>query len=155
MPQYSASIAPRSAIESIADFQFAVAFESEGLYLDAETVKNGVATLFDEPHRGFYCIAVENNTNTIVGCLQVLREWSDWRNNEMWSVHSMYVLPEYRRQGVFRKLFEYAVQKAKEEKILNIRIPVNRTNTVGKAVCSALGLETGAYTDFILTITDK
>ena len=35
------------------------------------------------------------------GCVMVTTEWSDWRNAAFWWIQSVYVVPEFRRCGVF------------------------------------------------------
>ncbi len=43
--------------EILADFQIAMALETEGVTLDRETVIRGIQGLFDVPARGYYLVA--------------------------------------------------------------------------------------------------
>ena len=80
-----------------------MALETENLKLDHATVIKGVTAVFDDPVKGKYWIA-ESNGNAI-GCLLTVPEWSDWRNGTVLWIHSVYVRPQLRKMGVFRKLY--------------------------------------------------
>jgi len=125
-------------IETIARFQVAMAAETEDYALDPETVDKGVRRMFAEPERGFYLLA--KNTGETVGGLLVLKEWSDWRNADVWWIHSLYVVPEHRRRGVFRRLMGEVERLAREAGAAGLRLYVERTNDTAKAVYSVLGM---------------
>lgn len=128
----------------IAGFQIKMAKESENLDLDAGLVQKGVSEIFQKPEKGFY-IAVKMEPDSPAGCLLIQREWSDWRNAEVWWIHSVYILPEYRQKGLFRKMFEYVEKLAEEQKIAGLRLYVDRSNKPAIKVYERLGMNGDHY----------
>jgi len=122
---------------TIARFQAAMARETENLELHPATVERGVRRVFESPERGFYVAA--GNAGGVVGCLLVLKEWSDWRDTDVWWIHSLYVLPEHRRRGVFRRMLGYVESLAEESGAAGVRLYVERRNAAAKAAYAALG----------------
>ena len=84
-------------VPTIAQFQIAMAWETENKRLDSDTVQTAVQAVMDDPSRGFYL--VNEVDGTVAGCLMITREWSDWRNTDIWYIQSVYVVPEARGQG--------------------------------------------------------
>src|SRR5215469_18366688 len=89
----------------IADFNVRLADESEALRLEPEVVQAGVDVLLKDPAKGVYYVA--EVTGAVAGQIMITYEWSDWRNGNLWWLQSVYVQPEFRRRGVFRRLFEH------------------------------------------------
>ena len=87
----------------IAKFQLKMAWETELLELDQAVVEAGVQKIFDEPVRGSYWVA--EHQGKLVGSLLVLFEWSDWRNGDVLWIHSVYISPEFRNFGIFKKMY--------------------------------------------------
>jgi ribosomal protein S18 acetylase RimI-like enzyme len=131
-------------IATIADYQLKMAFETEALKLDPETVNKGVSAVFDDPAKGKYWLAeVEGN---VVGCLLTVPEWSDWRNGTVLWIHSVYVLPDFRGQGVYRKLYQHLkdmVEKSSE--LRGLRLYVDKSNTKAQKVYEVLGMSGEHY----------
>ncbi|MDP4224141.1 MAG: GNAT family N-acetyltransferase, partial [Bacteroidota bacterium] len=90
---------------AIIDFQLKMAWETEKLELDRETVTKGVTSVFADESRGQYYVA--DADFQIVASLLITCEWSDWRNCNVWWFQSVYVLPDFRRQGIFRRMFNF------------------------------------------------
>ena len=65
-------------LDTIVDFNIAMAKETEDKDLDIEMVKLGVEAILTQNEMGFYLIA--ECTGLPVGQLMVTYEWSDWRN---------------------------------------------------------------------------
>lgn len=122
----------------IAGFQVAMAWETESMTLDPAVVREGVSRILREPHRGFY-VAARGAGGEPAGCLLVLREWSDWRNADVWWMHSVYVPPPLRNRGVFRKMFRYVEERAVSSGARGLRLYVEKKNRRAKAVYSRLG----------------
>jgi len=141
--EYTVGKASHGDAGTIARFQAAMARETEDFELDPPTVERGVLRVFESPERGFYVVA--RNAGDVVGCLLVLKEWSDWRDADVWWIHSLYVLPEHRRRGVFRKMLGYVESLAAESGAAGIRLYVERKNAAAKAVYAALGLTNEHY----------
>lgn len=143
----------RSDAGIIAQYNVALAHETEHLALDAERTLRGVHGMFDEPARGFYLVAEEDGA--VVGQLMITYEWSDWRNGVFWWIQSVYVRKEYRERKVFRSLYEKVTAMAKEQgNVCGIRLYVERDNTTAHAVYQKLGMHVTDYhlleVDFVL-----
>ena len=133
-------------LEAIVAGNIALADESEGVRLDAETLRAGVHAVLDGGAPGRYWVAEE--ANTVVGQLLITFEWSDWRNRMVWWIQSVYVAPTARRRGVFRALYDYAKRQAHAEGAGGLRLYVDVTNSRAQAVYSALGMKGDHYRVF-------
>ncbi len=98
-------------IQKLAENVKAMALESSQCNLDIDVVLAGVTHLFNKPDLGFYIVAEKDNK--IVGSLVIVYEWSDWWNGLHWWIHSVYIDPKHRRQGIYGKMYEFIVQEAK------------------------------------------
>jgi GNAT superfamily N-acetyltransferase len=134
-------------VEWIAEFQIEMAMESESFKLDPDTVRRGVRKIFDEPSFGFY-VSAKDEHGTPVGCLLLQREWSDWRNAEAWWIHSVYVIPPVRCQGVFTRMFDWAAALAKDSGIFCLRLYLDRGNKPARAVYERIGMDNRHYEMF-------
>ena len=138
----------RPAIEDdaqrIVDFQMGMAWESEALELDRPTLEQGVARVFSDSSKGTYWVAEAEGVLT--GMLLTMPEWSDWRNATVLWVHSVYVAPEARRQGVYRALYEHlhAMVEASPE-LAGLRLYVDKGNTRAQQAYDALGMTRDHY----------
>jgi GNAT superfamily N-acetyltransferase len=128
----------------IAEAQVLMALETENLQLNQEAVVKGVGFIFDHLDGGFYIIAKNDEQNPIA-CLLVLKEWSDWRNGEVWWIHSLYVIPDYRKQGIFKKMFEYVEELARSSDVRGLRLYVDKSNAQAKAAYEKLGMNRDHY----------
>lgn len=128
----------------IAEYNQAMAWETEHKHLDLPTVNRGVARVFGDPKKGFYLVA--ESKGKMIGQLMVTFEWSDWRDGWFWWIQSVYVKSEYRRQGIFRKLFDSAVQQAKlAGDVVGIRLYVEQDNKKAQATYAGLGMKNPGY----------
>lgn len=126
----------------IADFNCRLAWESEGKVLDRATIERGVRELLAVPSRGRYFVACVSGE--IVGQLMHTYEWSDWRCGEIWWLQSVYVRPEFRRQGVFTRLFRHIEELASHEAI-GLRLYVEDQNERAQQTYASLGMEPAGY----------
>ena len=132
---------------ALTEFNIAMALETEDKVLAPEVVSNGVQTLLKNPEYGFYVIV--EKSGKIAGSLMVTTEWSDWRDGEFWWVQSVYVRRDYRRQGIYRKLYEYIKAKAaKRGNVCGFRLYVERDNAVAQQAYSSLGMSETFYKIF-------
>lgn len=131
-------------IQVIADYQVKMAWETEQLKLDPPTVELGVAAVFDDPSKGKYWLAEVKGE--VVGCLLTVPEWSDWRNGTVLWIHSVYVKPEFRKHGVFRKLYSHLKTMVEVSKDLRgLRLYVEKTNGPAQKVYESLGMSGEHY----------
>ena len=74
--------ATRADIDTLVDYNAAMAWETERKTLDRDTLARGIAAVFDDPRRGFYLVAELRGEPA--GALLVTYEWSDWRGGDWW-----------------------------------------------------------------------
>ncbi len=123
----------------IAAFNSAMAEETEGKSLDPEIIGPGVANLLADSRRGRYWVA--ENGDEVVGQIMVTYEWSDWRNGNLWWIQSVYVSPDWRRNGVFSTLFRHVESLAAAvPEVIGLRLYVEENNTRAQHTYEALGM---------------
>jgi GNAT superfamily N-acetyltransferase len=138
----------------IAEFNTAMAWETEHKRLDPPTVLAGVRQVFTRPGLGRYFVAVSDQ-GEVIGQLMLTYEWSDWRNGVFWWIQSVYVRPDWRRTGVFRSLYRHVYKLAREGgEACGIRLYVEQANERAMATYRELGMVPGGYevyeTDWVL-----
>lgn len=139
-------------IESIVQFQADMAMESEGCVLDKEKVTKGVTSAILDDSKGVYWVAkFEKRT---IGSLMLTREWSDWNNEWYWWIQSVYVIPEFRRKGVYKAMYQNVKDAAKANNVSQIRLYVDKTNVSAQKVYQNLGMQESHYLMFEENLTD-
>jgi ribosomal protein S18 acetylase RimI-like enzyme len=140
----SARLAAPSDVTIIAEFNAAMAKETEGIELNRERLRKGVEALFADPSKGLYYIAESNGK--IAGQLMITYEWGDWRNATFWWIQSVYVRPEYRRRGVFRALYRYIETIAGTRgDVCGVRLYVDQSNDHAQKTYESLGMKHSHY----------
>ncbi len=143
--------------KTIADFNIAMALETEAKMLDADIIIKGVEHIFSAPDDGFYLVATcddnddgdDDNDDAIAGCLLVTREWSDWRNSVFWWIQSVYVHPDCRRRGVFGALYKAVNSRARAaDNVCGIRLYVEHENIRAQQTYTSLGMTDSNYLVF-------
>jgi ribosomal protein S18 acetylase RimI-like enzyme len=133
-------------IDSIVQFQADMAMESEGCVLDKEKVIKGVTAAMLDDSKGIYWVAkYEGRT---IGSLMITREWSDWNNEWYWWIQSVYVTPEYRKQGVYKAMYQKVKDAAKENNVSQIRLYADKTNLSAQKAYQSLGMHESHYLMF-------
>lgn len=133
-----------SDADTIAAFNAAMALETEGKSLIPEVIGAGVRRLIASPSLGFYIVA--ERAGEVIGCLLVTHEWSDWRNGLFWWIQSVYVKKEFRRQGVYRRMYEHVRSLAQgDPSVCGFRLYVEKENARAHATYSALGMKETDY----------
>lgn len=144
LPRFEIRPATASDGEVIADFNCRLASETEGKHLDAQTVLAGVANLLNDDRRGRYFVACQDNQ--IIGQLMHTFEWSDWRNGDIWWLQSVYVHPDFRRQGVFRALMQHLEKLAEDSPgVVGLRLYVENGNSRAQLTYESLAFSDAAY----------
>ncbi|MDD6623692.1 MAG: GNAT family N-acetyltransferase [Bacteroides sp.] len=128
----------------IAEFQIDMALESEGAILDRDKILNGVRAGLSDPAKGTYYI-VRTESGETAGSLLVTKEWSDWNNCWYWWIQSVFVKPEYRRQGAFTYLYETVRAFAKQEGSTCLRLYVDRSNRKAQKCYKKQGMDECHY----------
>ncbi|MCD6205276.1 MAG: GNAT family N-acetyltransferase [Candidatus Marinimicrobia bacterium] len=128
----------------IAEFNSAMAFETERKHLDTDTINAGVSNLFKHPEYGFYIVA--ESDHRVCGCLLITYEWSDWRNGLIWWIQSVYIHPDYRRQGIYRQMYAFIKNLAKNENnVRGFRLYVEKENRIAQETYESLGMRETVY----------
>ena len=130
-------------VEVIVDFQQKMAWETEHMTLVPGIIDKGVKAVFNDSSRGQYWLAEEKGN--IVASLLITYEWSDWRNCNVWWFQSVYVLPEFRRTGIFRSMYKYIKNEADKEGIAGLRLYVETNNSGAQQTYEALGMKSLHY----------
>jgi ribosomal protein S18 acetylase RimI-like enzyme len=127
----------------VAEFNQAMALETEGKALNPAVVQAGVLAVLNEPRRGFYLVA--ERAGVVVGGLMITYEWSDWRNADFWWIQSVYVSPEARRQGVYAALYREIERQARLAGACGLRLYVENDNQAAMSTYSRLGMADAHY----------
>jgi ribosomal protein S18 acetylase RimI-like enzyme len=129
---------------SIANFNSAMAKETENIELDRNRLQKGIEAILSDSTKGLYFVA--ENDQRIVGQLMITYEWSDWRNADFWWIQSVYVHPDYRKQGVFRSLFEHVKLFAqKRGTVCGLRLYVEKKNNLAQKSYEVIGMKHSHY----------
>lgn len=128
----------------IVHMQQEMAWESEKLKLDSSKINLGVKAVLEDSNKGYYLIAeVEFKA---IAVLLVLQEWSDWRNATVLWIHSLYVSPNFRRQGVFEKMYQFLKNQVNESNDLcGIRLYVEKNNLSAQIAYEKVGMSEDHY----------
>lgn len=130
--------------ETVAAYNSALARETEGRALDPDLIDRGVAALLQDPAKGQYWVA--EAAGRVVGQIMITREWSDWRNGTMWWIQSVYVHPDFRRQGVFAALYRHVESRARaDDGVCGLRLYVEKGNQRALETYLALGMADPGY----------
>lgn len=127
----------------IAEFNIAMAKETEDMQLDPSTVLAGVQALVANPQLGFYLVATNNSD--VVGVLMVTNEWSDWRNGVFWWIQSVFVRSDFRRQGIYRSLYEKVQELSSNDNVCGYRLYVEKDNNSAQQTYKKLGMSETHY----------
>lgn len=130
----------------IVTFQLAMAWETEGLKLDLETCTRGVNAVFKNPQYGKYFVA--EKLGQVVGSLLIIPEWSDWRNAVVWWIHSVYIIPSERKNGIFSILYRFIQERSLVDGVRGLRLYVDHRNHHAQAVYKHLGMTDEHYSMF-------
>lgn len=131
-------------LPTIVEFNRLLALETESIELSVAVLTDGVRAALLDPHKARYFVAEIDGQ--IVGQLMHTREWSDWRNGDIWWLQSVYVVASARRQGVFRALVEHVTQLAQSTPdVVGLRLYVEEHNDRAAATYDRLGLAEAGY----------
>ncbi len=136
-----------SDVETIAQFQEAMAQETENMTLHPVTIRSGIQAILEDHAKGQYFLATDEAG--ALGSLLITYEWSDWRNSTVFWIQSVYVKPENRRKGIYKMLYEHVKALASgRPDVAGIRLYVDRTNTNAQKTYASLGMNGEHYQVF-------
>jgi ribosomal protein S18 acetylase RimI-like enzyme len=129
---------------AIADFNIKMAKETEDLDLITDVIKAGVRNMIENPVMGFYLVAEEDDI--IQASLMVTNEWSDWRNGLFWWIQSVFIQPQFRRMGLYSKLYKKVKTLAQDRgNVVGFRLYVEHENITAQKTYRSLGMEKTNY----------
>ncbi|MDF2594408.1 MAG: acetyltransferase [Clostridia bacterium] len=130
--------------EVIAAYNYNLAKETEEKILDMETLTKGVRELLKDESKGVYHVCEIDGK--VAGQIMYTYEWSDWRNGLFLWVQSVYVDAAYRKQGVFKALYQHIKDMCDGDKhITGIRLYVEKENHTAQNTYQALGMQECNY----------
>ena len=119
--------AKEADLPTIVAFQLAMALETENLRLDKTTVEKGVFAAFKDSAKGQYFVTEIDGE--VTASLMITPEWSDWRNGLVYWIQSVFVKGNFRRLGIYRKMYEHIQNLVNtDENVRGIRLYVDKTN---------------------------
>ncbi len=131
-------------ISTIVDFQLAMALETENLQLDKPTVEKGVNAAFHDSTKGQYFITEIDGE--VGASLMTTFEWSDWRNGTVYWIQSVYVKENFRRLGIYRKMYAYIQELVKkDDSVRGIRLYVDKSNIKAQKTYQNTGMNGEHY----------
>jgi ribosomal protein S18 acetylase RimI-like enzyme len=131
----------------ITEFNTAMALETENKALEPDVVAAGVRGLLRNPGAGFYVVAEVQGI--VAASLMITTEWSDWRNGTFWWIQSVFVRAQFRRQGLYRRLYHYVLDLSKQEGgVCGFRLYVEQDNLTAQATYRSLEMEETHYKIF-------
>lgn len=133
--------------KEIIDFQLKMALESEGVKLNHDTLTDGVVAVFRDSQKGKYFVA--EDSQKIVGSMLITYEWSDWRNQWVYWLQSVYIIPAYRGKGIFRLMYQQIKNQVEREKgVAGIRLYVDVSNKHAIGVYNSVEMDGDHYKVF-------
>lgn len=131
-------------IAALVEFNRSMAFETERIELDPDTIAKGVAAVFEDDNKGFYVVA--EFEEKIVGGLLIVYEWSDWRNAWFWWITSVYIVAEHRGQKIYSGMYDFVKESARVEgNVHGFRLYVDLENTDAQKVYEKVGMFASNY----------
>lgn len=133
-----------SDLDKIVEFNLNLAMETENKKLNADILSKGVRKILDGHIRAEYFVCEINGI--VVGQMMIVFEWSDWRNGEFIWIQSVYVDRDYRKMGVFKKLFDNVKSYLESnESFIGMRLYVEKNNRTAKMVYESMGMYENEY----------
>ena len=131
----------------ITENNISMAKETEDKDLDPKQARLGVDFLLQNQAHGFYLVV--QFQDQVVGQLMITYEWSDWRNGLFWWIQSVYVQPNHRKKGVFRKLYRHLQDLARSEaSVCGLRLYAHDTNQKAMKTYISVGMQSSHYVLF-------
>ena len=139
--------ANKDDIEALVGFQLKMAAETEGITLNYEILVTGVNAVLNDHSKGRYYVTEIDGK--VIASLLTTYEWSDWRNGTVLWIQSVYVLPEFRRKGIYRNMYAYIkLLVENDHKLKGIRLYADKSNHIAHKTYKELGMCADHYVTF-------
>jgi len=131
--------------QTLVEFNYNMALETEKRKLNLDLLDKGVDNMLNDSDKGFYLVC-EHDKEGIVASLMITKEWSDWRNKNFWWIQSVYVIKEFRRKGLFKKLYEHVNAIGEENgNCCGFRLYVEKENFIAQRTYLSMGMKEAYY----------
>ena len=135
--------ATQADVQALVSFNQQMAWETEQKKLAEEVLTGGVSAVLSSDDKGFYLVAEAGGK--VVASLMVTFEWSDWRNGFFWWIQSVYVVPGFRRQGLYQQLYAKVQELGADAGSIGFRLYVEKENQVAQKTYQRLGMKVCDY----------
>lgn len=139
-------------LEAISELIISLALEYRNEVLDLDVVRKGALHLLEHPTEGGYYIS--ETASEITGYIMFFLEWSDWNGGDYYYIQAAYTKPNYRRQGIFKGLFQAVYEEAKGQKTA-LRAVINKSNPEIIQSLIQLGMNESNYKLFELVFNEN
>jgi len=141
-------------LEIIAHYNALLARETEDKVLDLQELTKGVKALLEDTNKGIYYVC--ELEGQVIGQIMYTYEWSDWRNGLYLWVQSVYVHATYRKQGIFKALYNHVKEICdRDNDTVGIRLYVEKENNVAQNTYQNLGMEECNYLMYAYEKTNR
>ncbi|CAI2382394.1 unnamed protein product [Moneuplotes crassus] len=138
--------------EILATMTAKMALETENITCNIKSITEAVHRFLsnesdshNEKPYGFYLVAVTND-QTPVGCMMVTYEINPTVGGLIYMLDDVFVEKDFRRMGIFRKIFRKAQEIANEDPhCKGLRLCVEEDNTVAQKVYQNMGMKEVEY----------
>lgn len=111
----------------LVEFTAKEAREAENSIKIPNTLEKGIKTALEDNNVATYWVLVDDS-DTPLGSVSALKEWSDWNAGYYWLIQSMYLLPSQRGKGLMQLLLEAVRSEMNKKKGLELRLYVHKEN---------------------------
>lgn len=127
--------ANKSHVDEIVELQIMLCLEDCPDYKipNKDILREGI---FKSVNLNMYVCAFHNDDNKILGCARSQPFFSDWESKMRYFVDSVYVLPDFRKKGIARKMMTYFIDAHEN---CDITLLVHRNNVKAVNLYRSLG----------------
>ena len=129
--------------ETIAEYNYRLAAETEDTILNRDVLNKGVQAALADENKALYFVA--ESSGEIVGQAMITFEWSDWRNGQIWWFQSVYVRADWRRRGIFRRLYEAILAAGRDAGAVEFRLYAVAENEPALKTYRQVGMKPTPY----------
>jgi GNAT superfamily N-acetyltransferase len=131
-------------LDTLVSFVTWEAREAEGLQINERIVREGIRAGIEVPDIATYWV-LESEDREVVGSVSVVREWSDWNAAYYHWIQSMFIMEEYRGQGLMSLLVDAVRSQARRENGLEVRLYVHKDNMRARKAYQRDGFSEAPY----------
>lgn len=119
-------------LDCLVTFTLAMAWESDQVALNRDTLEQGIQAVLNNAALGTYWLLYAQEEP--IGSLLITVEWSDWHNGPYWWIQSLYIQPTHRGGSALSYFLNALEEFACQAECLALRLYVHPHN--GRAIRS-------------------